>query len=44
MQGNGQTKWKCEECGHEQEHPSTPKYPPRCDECFGPMRRVQNGD
>lgn len=31
--------WKCEECGHEQEHPSMLRSNPRCDKCGGPMKR-----
>lgn len=31
--------FKCDDCGHEQQHPSMLRSNPRCDKCFGPMTR-----
>lgn len=32
--------FKCEDCGYEQPHPSMLRSNPRCDKCFGPMKKV----
>lgn len=34
------TKYKCEDCGHVQDHPSMLRSIPRCDKCFAPMKKA----